>query len=71
MLGCDHVQHIRLGWDLGWERAPMAVLQQGLGTHQRPLWLSLSQTASRNQGRGKDRTSPEWYFQGQWVESLP
>lgn len=27
--------------------------------HSEALWLSLSQTASRNQGRGKDKTSTE------------
>lgn len=34
------------------------------------LYLSISQTASRDKGRGKDKASPEWYFQAQWVESL-
>lgn len=34
------------------------------------LYLSISQTASRNKERGKDRTRPEWYFQAQWIESL-
>lgn len=70
MLGCDHAQHIRLGWDLGWE-GPHSCAAARAWHSPEALRLSLSQPASRNQGRGKDRTSPEWYFQGQWVESPP
>ena len=29
--GCHHAQPISLGWDLGWERARVAALQQGPG----------------------------------------
>lgn len=66
--GCQHTQLIKLGWDAGWERAHAAGPQQGPGTQQRACGCPY---LSRNQGRGKYRTSPEWYFQAQWVESLP
>lgn len=66
------IMHSTSGWAGTWggRGPPQLRCSKGLAL-TRGLVAVLISHSQQKPGRGKDRTSPEWYFQGQWVESPP